>query len=725
MSEEAINQDRCEQILECKRQIEIWTAKLSILEKEQDKRIKLARLRVDAENAWESLTKEEQRNKEFILAALESEELPNDFDDFTGNVFPSSIRKDRDVFLARVAREDFETRYRDDRVFVPPALRGDKDVILKIIPKHVAVVESMASSLRCDRDIFLACLSTPNLPDQMLQHFHARIRSDPLLMLKLCAHPDGIHSMNFVCQSLRNDKNFMLEAISCLPQRLPAKSSSTASIDSIMDSQHILRHASQRLKDDYDVVCASVQKCGSNLKYASYDLRRNRSIVVAATKQNAAAFRYCLPGKIKEELANDLDFVREHLAHQAPNELLRFSKQYFDSVCNDRDELLALLGKGLDWVYVPEYWQHDLDFVAEAVQRNPKVFLEISVCFQENCNIARRVIEVEEVGDDVILEATEKCPSLLSDRDAMLVIAKSWWTDVLLETLRYSPIEIRGDKEVMLEAVKNDTRMYEFVNDALSVDRDIVMEVMTASPSLLHLVDNDFQRNHPDVVVTAIKNSKENELEDVWDAIVLELWSNIDVAHAWISRGGEWHDTIDASFRNNESLILARARADWENFWETASDTMKADKEFMRKAITIDERLLDDALNDLRYDYDLTLLAFSQSHLPVGYYFNDDGNFKCIVGILELEAGYVRDFEFLVSFTKTVRERIVEYETFRIVVVTCVSGINHDSRLSVLNQGLETSEEICDKISKYVGVPEQEELEMLQRASANLLKWGL
>lgn len=724
-SEETVNQERCQQILECKRQIEFWTNKLAKLGQEQNKRIKLARLRVDADNYWDSLTEDEQRSKEFILAALQSEELPEDFDGFSSNTFPSSIRNDRDIFLARVAREDFASEYQHDRLFVPPKLRADKEVILKIIPKHPAVVESMACSLRDDEDVFLALLSNEELPRQFLQHFSGRIRSDHDLMLKLCAHCDGMHSMSFIHQFLRNSKEFMLEAIQVYKYRVPSDLP-LSMVELFSDTPHILRHASQRLKDDYDVVLAAVQRCGSNLKYASYNVRRNKTIILAATDQNALSFRYCLPGHTKDDCLSDRSFLLERLATYAPNELLRISKSCFDDLSADRNVLLSMLDGGLDWVHVPECWQNDEAFVAEAVQRNPKLFLEIAEHFQEIYKIAFGVIQVENVDAEIPLLATEMCPMLLSDRDAMLAIAKNQQIDVVMETLRYSPIDIRGDKEIMLEAVKNDPRMFEFVSDDLTEDRDIVIAAVRRTPSALHMLNEDFQRANPDIVVSAIRESGENDFYTILDDVAIELWENYDVVRAWLSMGGEWLDWIDSSFNLDEDLLLIVARENWEDFWEAASPELRSNKGFMLKAVAIESRLIDAAEDGLRHDYDLALLAISQSHLPVGYYFNDEGNFSSVVvDEHDGDAWFIEDFEFLVSFTQNVRKRIEEHDTFRDVVVANIYKADPSSTISVLNQGPETIKSHARLFSAFLGLPDEKEVDMLRRASANLLKWGL
>ena len=46
-------------------------------------------------------------------------------------------------------------------------------------------------------------------------------------------------------------------------------------------------------------------------------------------------------------------------------------------------------------------------------------------------------------------------------------IVKNWRADVLQETLQFSPLEIRSDKDIMIEAVKNDSIAFEFCSDEL------------------------------------------------------------------------------------------------------------------------------------------------------------------------------------------------------------------------------------------------------------------
>ena len=67
-----------------------------------------------------------------------------------------------------------------------------------------------------------------------------------------------------------------------------------------------LRTASKMLRDDHELVHASVRQCGNALCFASQGLRRNRSIVASAVDQCGTALAFAAP-----ELQNDRRIVRQ------------------------------------------------------------------------------------------------------------------------------------------------------------------------------------------------------------------------------------------------------------------------------------------------------------------------------------------------------------------------------------------------------------------------------
>ena len=63
-----------------------------------------------------------------------------------------------------------------------------------------------------------------------------------------------------------------------------------------------LRHASDELKNDREIVLEAVTSKGQVLKYASHELKNDREIVFAAVKSEAEALQYA-----SEELRQDSD----------------------------------------------------------------------------------------------------------------------------------------------------------------------------------------------------------------------------------------------------------------------------------------------------------------------------------------------------------------------------------------------------------------------------------
>lgn len=711
----AKNKRRCEEILECKRQIEYWRSKLDVLEREQTVQIKLARLRLDAASAWRCLSSRDRMEKKFILAAMQSKELPSVLDDFPSCNLPPTIRMDRDILLARVARDDFESKYEDERFFVPPKLRGDKQVIMTILEKHCDVVECMSNNLRDDQEVFRKLLnSNATLPIYALQHFSERIRSDRKLMLRLCAHRSGVQSLQFVSSDLRNDKAFMLEAIqvsnTCRQETSTIGCEEKKDTNVNSDYFQILRYASHRLQDDPDVVLAAVRKSGLNLKYASYKLRRDYTIAMTAIQENGEAFRWCLKGDVKDRLLSDRNLVLNHIIKNAcSHTTLRTCMDRFQT---DQEVVLEALASGIDWSSVPWNLQFSREFVKTALLKNAKCYLGLSEALRQDFEIASIAIRGNMVDDTVLLEAFEQCQSLLRDRESMLTIAKSKWTDVLHETLQFSSMSIRGDKEIMLQAVSNNPNVFQFCTEELIHDRDIVLATVQSCPTWMYLVPDTFQIQNPDVVIKAIKCCQQNDSWSLYEDVCEALWSNRDVAIAWLTKFGDWlHDDFPEEFEDDEEMCLIVIQQNWVEF-DSFSVAMRNNKDFMLRAIKVDARVIGVLEREdecLRYDDDLTMLAFARDKRAIQFYSGG------------------QDFEYMVVFTERLRKRIRDYEAFNQVV--CANILrpcqkNPQCCLSLLNQGPDATKHHSQLIASYLGLPGREELQILHAASNNLLHWG-
>mmetsp|Transcript_6805 Transcript_6805/g.17037 ORF Transcript_6805/g.17037 Transcript_6805/m.17037 type:complete len:801 (+) Transcript_6805:31-2433(+) len=770
------NEIRCNRILECKRMIDYWKSELKHLEKEQTTKIKLARIRIDPVINWRSLSSRDRMDKKFILAAMESDaDLPAHLDDFpnSGNL-PPSIRMDRDILLARVARPDFQAKYEDERLYVPPGMRGDKAVILAIIPKHCAVVECISATLRDDPEIFEAVLTSKSrLPAYVLQHFSDAIRSDENLMLRLCAHPHGISSMTFVSPNLRNNKTFLKKAIRAIGGSRARGNSSANGDDSkkggdtscLSEVHLVLRYATQRLQDDAEVVLQAVKQCGMNLKYASYTLRRDYTIARAAVEENGAAFRYCLPGNAKDRLLTDRDLVLHRILQTTETPNPTTLKQCMDRFPDDQEILLEVYGHGaVDWESLRPRIRDEREFARRAVARNPEwCYFNIPEDLKKDFRIASALIHRDgQFGIDGVLpdEACFCCPELFADRETMLTIATRRRPTTTTSTLASDddellqwifalcPPHIPRDKEIMLELIRTNASAYDFCDESLSMDVDILLATVGSCPSYLHLVPAAVQLANPSIVVRAIESCDPENAWSLTDDVCEELWSNRDVAIAWLSRFGHWlHGSFPEEWEGDEEICLALVRKDWAEF-ESCSEALLRNKEFMLRAVAIDARVVeyleyydgnvdsdsdddsdsdfdddDDEPGGLRYDDDLTVLAFANDKRAIQSYSGGE------------------DFEYMVSLTKRLRKRIRDYRAFEEVIVAAVvkpqAGQSSSSSFSssfsfsssqcclpLLNQGPDTVQQHSQLIASYLGLPDRDEFERLCRASANLLHWG-
>ena len=336
---------------------------------------------------------------------------------------------------------------------------------------------------------------------------------------------------------------------------------------------------------------------------------------------------------------------------------------------------------------------------------------------------------------DVILEITNRVPRLLGDRQVMLSFTKNaHCKDIYQETLQFSPLDIRNDKQIMLQAVAKNAEALEYIIDdfddnrihhnnnningphLLQNDYDILMAAIKESPTSLHLVSHSFQYDHPEIVLQAIKGAAAIDPTDLWslyDDINEDLWfDRKDVAMAWLQHGGEWlDDEFPEDYCDDKELMLTVAEYNWREF-DRVSDSLRSDREFMLKAVAKDGRVLNEACDALRHDYDLALIAFSNSCYALHHFDDEEGE----------------DFEFLVSISKRVRHRLAEYDVFMKQVLCAMECKRPDCDpgccLSMLNQGPDTSLGYKRLIASYLGVPGGLEIDRLRIVSRNLLHWG-
>jgi hypothetical protein len=113
-----------------------------------------------------------------------------------------------------------------------------------------------------------------------------------------------------------NDKEFMIQAIKIgfgwwmdrLIENHVLLNDDDVMTIGITKCGGLLHYASNRLKNNYDIVKEAVKNSWFNLRYASEELKNNKEIVTIAVAQDGCALEYA-----SEELKNNKEFMLELL----------------------------------------------------------------------------------------------------------------------------------------------------------------------------------------------------------------------------------------------------------------------------------------------------------------------------------------------------------------------------------------------------------------------------
>ena len=86
----------------------------------------------------------------------------------------------------------------------------------------------------------------------------------------------------------------------------------TEALEAVKKDGHALRHVSEELKRDREVVMEAVKQAGYAFRHASEELKRDREVVMEAVAHNGYAFRHA-----SEELKRDREVVMEAVKYNS------------------------------------------------------------------------------------------------------------------------------------------------------------------------------------------------------------------------------------------------------------------------------------------------------------------------------------------------------------------------------------------------------------------------
>ena len=398
----------------------------------------------------------------------------------------------------------------------------------------------------------------PEMLDRVPDKFRSNARLIPIIRSKI-GHALAFH---IASETLRNDKDFALEAVKEWPQ--------------------CLEYAPAALRDDADVVLSAVEHgrsytkyhtkswYGKLLQFASSQLRANKEFVKKVLEKHASELQVVAP-----QLQDDPDIVLHAIRlgdnphphgyyFQFASERLRSDKGFIRQAME--------LDSCAFYYITKDLLMNDVDFTVELLSMDLSSLLE---SLSEDGGIDKHITR----------EAALKLVQLKGS--AMYYFPDAWKADreIVLAALssctwvfEKASEELRTDREFVWEALKISGEVYGGVSEALKADREILLEALRQGGSVLQYAPQHFWRD-AEVVQTAVTNG----------------------THFYV--GQEFVD---------ERIVILEAAKNHPHILQCASQRLRADPEIVLEAVKFNSYALRFSHPILRSNRDIISAAVQQ-----------------------------------------------------------------------------------------------------------------
>lgn len=354
----------------------------------------------------------------------------------------------------------------------------------------------------------------------------------------------------------------------------------------------MLGNAPMPLRQDVELLSALLQKHGLALMHCT--LRDNRSLVLDAVKQNGGAFAYADPS-LRADRGLALEAVkRSGLALQFASETLRHDKELV---------MQAVEHCGFALQFVPEKLRADVEIALKAVRQNGDALKLLPKELRANQKL---VLEALKSGPPPSIKVDE-----LGDAEVEAQL------EALGSPLRHADVQLRSDRRVVLEAVKQDGSALFFADDALKDERALVQQALRRSGWALRFASERLKKDRS-LVLEAIQS------EGVAIRFAAEeLRQNHSFVCEAMSRNGDALRYVDDEFHSDPKVVRSAVRQNGmalrfaatkntPKAFAFACGPLKWDRALVLEMLQLDGSLLQHLPQELRCDRDVVTTAVQQ-----------------------------------------------------------------------------------------------------------------
>lgn len=251
----------------------------------------------------------------------------------------------------------------------------------------------------------------------------------------------------------------------------------------------VLRYASDRLKDDKEVVMAAISVSGYAYEYASDRLKRDLDVALeVVAKLKGRAIEY-----IPTDLYGNYEFMlkivksRYRCISNAKSTLLN-NKEFIMDCINFNPRVVKFLGCGI----------YQKDVVVAIIKLDPTFTKRLTVSFFERNESTKELLRyiIEHIPE--LIWEFESFVRRIEDVDITKLAVKKWGM-----SLRYIHKNVRNDKDLVLMAVDRDGLELNYASGDLKNDIDVVLAAVSKDGRALEYVN--YNSKTEEVCLIAVK----------------------------------------------------------------------------------------------------------------------------------------------------------------------------------------------------------------------------
>ena len=256
-----------------------------------------------------------------------------------------------------------------------------------------------------------------------------------------------------------------------------------------------------------------------------------------------------------------------------------------------KDQLQNCLLLQNDFQMIPDALRRNSDFMNRLIRRNPKAKeYVIEPMVNEDCSIIHFNQDQYDYYRKFMLKKISNDKWKWCTLNNMPI-----YTSLLCD-------ELRGDKEVVLAAVKIDARALQFASDNLKNDKKVMLAAVRNNAKALQFAPDDL-KNDKEIVLTAVRNNGET-LKFASD----NLKNDKKVMLAAVQKRGKALQLASDDLKNDKEIVLTAVRNNGKAL-QFASDDFKNDREIVLTAVRNNGETLKFLSENLKNDIEIVSAA--------------------------------------------------------------------------------------------------------------------